>query len=155
MTTYATPGDLLRSLRARHGLDQKGLAERAGVPAITIYFIESGRTRSPKIETLHRLAQSVGEPVTSLLAVVPQSSAGSREATRTARAAGPKSSRLAKLNRELRRLEAQVRKTSEARRLLPPGSSRARVTTANARWASACEARDRVLRQIEELTQQQ
>ncbi len=54
------------------------------------------------------------------------------------------------LRRQLAQLEAKVRKTSEARRALPPGSSRARVTTANARWATACEARDRVLRQIEE-----
>lgn len=54
------------------------------------------------------------------------------------------------LRRQLAQLEAKVRKTSEARRALPPGSSRARVTTANARWATACEARDRVLRQIED-----
>lgn len=36
-----------------------------------------------------------------------------------------------------------VNRTSNARMRLPPGSTRARVTTANARWASACEARDR------------
>lgn len=36
-----------------------------------------------------------------------------------------------------------VNRASNARMRLPPGSTRARVTTANARWASACEARDR------------
>ena len=35
-------------------------------------------------------------------------------------------------------------KAAEARARLEPGTSRARVTTANARWASAAEARDRI-----------
>jgi hypothetical protein len=39
--------------------------------------------------------------------------------------------------------EAHVAKTSAARMALPAGSSRAKVTTANARWMRACEARDR------------
>jgi hypothetical protein len=55
----------------------------------------------------------------------------------------------AKISRELKRLDAKVLATSEARRLLPVGSSRARVTTANARWATACEARDRFLAGLE------
>jgi hypothetical protein len=52
------------------------------------------------------------------------------------------------LRRELGRLEDRVTATSERRRALPPGSSRARVTTANARWATACEARDRVAQEL-------
>lgn len=39
---------------------------------------------------------------------------------------------------------AKMRRASETRRALPPGSSRARVTTANARWARACEHYDRL-----------
>ena len=35
-------------------------------------------------------------------------------------------------------------KASKARADLPAGSSRARVTTANARWSSAAEHRDRL-----------
>lgn len=35
-------------------------------------------------------------------------------------------------------------RASVARRDLPPGSSRAKVTTANARWSSAAEHRDRL-----------
>lgn len=80
MTKHASAGDLLKSLRARHGLDPKGLAEKSGVPHITIYFIESGRTRSPKVETLQLLAEAVGEPVTSLLAVRPRRQAKKRRA---------------------------------------------------------------------------
>lgn len=49
------------------------------------------------------------------------------------------------LLRDLRRAEKDVQRTSERRRALPPGSTRARVTTANARWSTACEARDRIL----------
>lgn len=50
--------------------------------------------------------------------------------------------------RALRALvDAQVRteRAAEARAALPAGSRRARVTTANARWAIRAEARDRVL----------
>ena len=36
------------------------------------------------------------------------------------------------------------RRASEARQALPPGSSRAKVTTANARWTSAAEERERL-----------
>lgn len=35
-----------------------------------------------------------------------------------------------------------------ARAALPPGSSRARVTTANKRWAIACEAMDRMFEEL-------
>lgn len=47
--------------------------------------------------------------------------------------------------------EVAVERRSEARRALPPGSTRARVTTANARWATACEARDRTARELRHL----
>jgi hypothetical protein len=37
---------------------------------------------------------------------------------------------------------------SERRRALPPGSTRAKVTTANARWSIAAEAHDRIERAL-------
>lgn len=52
--------------------------------------------------------------------------------------------------REFKRAVRAVRRTSAARRSLPPGSSRAKVTTANARWLSACEDRDRQLAALRE-----
>ena len=58
---------------------------------------------------------------------------------------------LAKLRKELARLTAASEKASDARARLGPGSSRARVTTANARWARLAEARDRVAAQIREM----
>ncbi|EJW14429.1 hypothetical protein M5X00_28380 [Paenibacillus alvei] len=51
-----------------------------------------------------------------------------------------------------RRLAAAERKTeqaAEARRNLGLGASRARVTTANARWSAAAEERDRVMEQLQ------
>jgi hypothetical protein len=53
------------------------------------------------------------------------------------------------LERELARLEKQSARFAAARAALPPGSSRARVTTANARWARVAEARERVSRELE------
>jgi hypothetical protein len=56
---------------------------------------------------------------------------------------------------ELKRLEKQYAdavkdsaKWAERRRSLPPGSTRARVTTANARWAQAAEHRDRLQEEL-------
>lgn len=46
------------------------------------------------------------------------------------------------LRRELAAAQAKSLRAMDARRALPAGSSRARVTTANARWARAAEARD-------------
>jgi hypothetical protein len=40
---------------------------------------------------------------------------------------------------------------ADARAALPAGSSRARVTSANARWARAAEERDRIARQLDQL----
>lgn len=58
---------------------------------------------------------------------------------------------LSALRLALARLTAASAKACSARAALPPGSSRARVTTANARWASAAEARDRCQERIEAL----
>lgn len=65
------------------------------------------------------------------------------------------------LARELKAAERELAKANrksdakaEARRRLGPGSSRARVTTANAKWAQAAEARDRVAAKVTELRAQ-
>lgn len=51
---------------------------------------------------------------------------------------------IAQLERELARAEAASARACNARASLPAGSSRARVTSANARWARAAEHRDRI-----------
>ena len=50
---------------------------------------------------------------------------------------------LIRLAKAYEKAQAKSEAASRARAALPPGSSRARVTTANARWAQAAEARDR------------
>lgn len=55
------------------------------------------------------------------------------------------------LTSELARAESKSTRCSEKRAELPPGSSRARVTTANAKWARAAEYRDLVSKRIAEL----
>lgn len=47
--------------------------------------------------------------------------------------------------RALARAEQKSQQLAERRAALPPGSSRARVTSANARWARAAEHRDRCM----------
>lgn len=47
-------------------------------------------------------------------------------------------------DKELRAARKKLAAASERRRALPAGSSRAKVTTANARWATAAEHTDRV-----------
>jgi transcriptional regulator with XRE-family HTH domain len=54
------PGDLLRDVRLRHGLDQRALARRAGTSQVQISRIERGQT-SPSVETLARLLAVMGE----------------------------------------------------------------------------------------------
>lgn len=49
-----------------------------------------------------------------------------------------------RLKRELARAEAASARWADRRAALPPGSSRARVTSSNAKWARAAEHRDRV-----------
>lgn len=56
------------------------------------------------------------------------------------------------LRRALAKANAESQRWAEKRSTLPAGSSRAKVTTANARWMSACEARDRVAQRLFNLT---
>ncbi len=58
---------------------------------------------------------------------------------------------IAKLKTRYAKAVTAAQRAAEARRALPPGSSRARVTTANARWAAAAEYRDMLADQLREL----
>lgn len=59
--------------------------------------------------------------------------------------------KIKKLRRELKVANRASEKAAEARFKLEAGSSRARVTTANARWMRAAEHRDRLLAQLQAL----
>lgn len=53
------------------------------------------------------------------------------------------STEISKARAALARAQRASERAADARAALPMGSSRARVTTANARWRAAAEARDR------------
>lgn len=60
-------------------------------------------------------------------------------------------SKAAQLRRDLAKAEKRSATLMERRASLSPGSTRARVTTANARWARAAEHRDLIWSQLREL----
>lgn len=60
----------------------------------------------------------------------------------------PRNSPLKRLEREVERLTKRSAQLAERQASLPPGSSRARVTSANAKRARVAEARDRAERDI-------
>lgn len=55
-----TPGELLKNVRRRRGVSQKGLATRAGTTQSAISRIERDRV-SPSVETLRTLLHMLGE----------------------------------------------------------------------------------------------
>ena len=55
---------------------------------------------------------------------------------------------------ELYEAEVKSARLAEARAALPAGSSRARVTSANARWMRAAEHRDRLRAELEALDEE-
>jgi DNA-binding XRE family transcriptional regulator len=64
-------GDIViatQQLRAKCGITQLQLAQRARVAQGYLSSLEAGRQRNPGIETLRKLAKALGVPVTRLLA---------------------------------------------------------------------------------------
>jgi transcriptional regulator with XRE-family HTH domain len=59
-------GKKLAEIRKGRGLTQESLAEKAGLSALTVSYIEQGR-QWPRIGTLHKLARALGVPVNELL----------------------------------------------------------------------------------------
>jgi len=59
-----------------------------------------------------------------------------------------------KLEKALAKAEQNSLRWAARRAALPPGSSRAKVTTANAQWAIAAEYRDKLARQVAEAAAQ-
>lgn len=55
-----TPGELIRSTRARHGISQERLARRVGTRQSAISRLEADEV-SPSVETLNQLLLAMGE----------------------------------------------------------------------------------------------
>ena len=59
--------NLIREIRMKQGLSQNELAKRAGIRQGVLSYIESGRTKNPRIDTLAAIAKALGVPVDKLL----------------------------------------------------------------------------------------
>jgi hypothetical protein len=62
--------------------------------------------------------------------------------------------RVRELRKALAKAQAASTKASEARAALPAGSTRARVTSANARWMRCAEERDRIQAELDKAIEQ-
>jgi transcriptional regulator with XRE-family HTH domain len=60
-------GKHLADLRREHGLTQEVLAERSGIAAHSIAYIEQGRRFPKHLTTFHKLAKAMGIPTAELL----------------------------------------------------------------------------------------
>ena len=58
---------MLRELRIKRGISQNELARRAGVKQSVISYIENGRTKHPRIDTLTAIAAVLGVSVDTLV----------------------------------------------------------------------------------------
>ena len=57
---------MIRELRLKRGWTQTELARRSGVKQGVLSYIESGRTKHPRIDTLAALAAALGVPIEKL-----------------------------------------------------------------------------------------
>jgi len=62
-------GRKMAELREKRGLTQYQLAVQAGLTIQTISMLENGRTNSPGLDTVAKIAQALGTPLTALLLV--------------------------------------------------------------------------------------
>lgn len=61
-----TTENRLREMREEIGLTQQELADKSGVSRVTISFIENRKYDCVKTDTLVKLADALGKPVTSV-----------------------------------------------------------------------------------------
>lgn len=58
---------MIKELREKRGWSQNELSRRSGVKQGVISYIESGRTKHPRIDTLAALAKTLRVPIDKLL----------------------------------------------------------------------------------------
>lgn len=58
---------MIKELRLKRGWSQSELARRSGVKQGVLSYIESGRTKHPRIDTLSALAAALGVSVNKLI----------------------------------------------------------------------------------------
>lgn len=60
-------GNRIREHRTRAGLTQLEVAERSGLHVITVCRLEGGHVKNPSLETLQKLASTLGCELVALL----------------------------------------------------------------------------------------
>ena len=58
---------MIKELRQKQGLSQNALAKTAGISQGVLSYIESGRTKNPRIDTLAAIAKALGVPIEKLM----------------------------------------------------------------------------------------
>lgn len=58
---------MLREIRKKRGISQAELARRTGIPQGVISYIECGRTRHPRVDTMQAIATALQCTVDELL----------------------------------------------------------------------------------------
>lgn len=58
---------MIKELRMKRGLSQNELARRAGIRQGVLSYIESGRTKHPRIDTLAAIAAALDVPIERLM----------------------------------------------------------------------------------------
>lgn len=58
---------MLKEIRKKRGISQAELARRTGIPQGVISYIECGRTKNPRVDTMQSIAQVLGCTVDELI----------------------------------------------------------------------------------------
>lgn len=58
---------LIKELRQKLGMTQTELARKAGIKQGVLSYIESGKTKNPRIDTMQAIAAALGVPVERLM----------------------------------------------------------------------------------------
>ena len=62
-----TVGEYIKTRREECGLTQESLARACGVTMMTIWKLESGKTKAPTVDTLSKIADALGVSLESLM----------------------------------------------------------------------------------------
>lgn len=58
---------MIKELRQKLGMTQTELAKRAGIKQGVLSYIENGKTKNPRIDTMQAIAAALGVPVERLM----------------------------------------------------------------------------------------
>lgn len=57
----------IAKIRRKKGISQETLAKKVNKSKQSIYLLEKGEIQKPNVETIHKIADALGVPITELL----------------------------------------------------------------------------------------